>query len=115
MQRGRVSLLSSGAVGSAVAASICCFGPLLLAVLGLGGGAFLLKLAPYRPYFLGATALFLASAFYLTYRDPAEGACRSDGVCTNARDRRGQKIILWVVATLVTLAAVFPYLMDAFH
>jgi len=61
-------LLNAGAIGSAIAASICCLGPLALAVLGLGGGALLLKFEPYRPYFLIVTALFLGAAFYLTYR-----------------------------------------------
>ncbi len=113
MPKGRVNLLSAGAVGSALAASICCFGPLLLAVLGLGGGALLLKFAPYRPYFLGATALFLAGAFYLTHRSPSPRDCEDAGTCTSS-SRRGQKIALWIVAILVTLAAAFPYLMDAF-
>lgn len=66
-------LLAGGAVGAAIAASVCCIGPLLLALLGLGGGALLLKLEPYRPYFLAATGLILAGAFSVTYRRaPAE-------------------------------------------
>lgn len=114
MPNGKANLLSAGAVGSAVAASICCFGPLVLALFGLGGGALLLKFAPYRPYFLGATALLLGGAFYLTYRGPSPMDCEQTGACTNAPSRRGQKIALWIVVILVMLAAAFPYLMDAF-
>ena len=74
-------LANAGAVGSAIAASICCFGPLLLALLGLGGGALLLKLEPYRPFFLGASALFLGAGFYLAYRPPVIEECESGSAC----------------------------------
>ena len=103
-------LLSGGAVASAVAASICCFGPLALAVLGLGGGALLLKLEPYRPYSLSAAALFLGAAFYLAYRRPSEEECASGAACAVPKSRRGQRVALWIVTAIVALAAAFPYL-----
>ena len=103
-------LANAGAVGSAIAASICCFGPLLLALLGLGGGALLLKLEPYRPFFLGASALFLGAGFYLAYRPPVIEECESGSACASPANRKGQKLALWIVAAIVVLAAVFPYL-----
>jgi mercuric ion transport protein len=106
---GNTKLLSGGAIASAVAASICCFGPLVLALLGLGGGALLLKLEPYRPYSLVAAALFLGAAFYLAYRPRPEGACAADSACAQPSTRRGQRIALWIVAAIVALAAAFPY------
>lgn len=103
-------ILSGGAVASAVVASICCFGPLILAVLGLGGGALLLKLEPYRPYALAAAFLFLGAAFYLAYRRPSEEECAPGSACAVPTRRRGQRIALWIVAAIVALAAAFPYL-----
>ena len=105
---GNARLLSGGAIASAIAASICCFGPLVLALLGLGGGALLLRLEPYRPYSLAAAALFLGAAFYLTYRRPAED-CAPGSACAAPASRRGQRIALWIVAAIVVLAAAFPY------
>jgi mercuric ion transport protein len=115
MRHAKANLLNVGAVGSALAASICCIGPLVLAVSGLGGGALLLKFAPYRPYFLAVTGLCLAGAFYLVYLRSGEGDCGPDGVCSTARARRGQRIILGVVTVLVVVAAMFPYLMELFR
>ncbi len=106
-------LFNAGAIGSAVAASICCFGPLVLAVLGLGGGALLLEFEPYRPYFLVATALFLGAAFYLTYRRPAPEECEPGSACARSTNRKGQKIALWIVTVIVVLAAAFPYFSGA--
>lgn len=106
-------LLSAGAVASAIAASICCIGPLALALLGLGGGALLLKSAPYRPYLLVATALFLGAAFHLTYRRPPPEECAPGSACAQPASRKAQKIVLWIVTVIVVLAAAFPYFSGA--
>ena len=102
-------LLNAGAFGSAIGASICCLGPLLLAVSGLGGGALLLRFAPYRPFFLVATAGLLAASFYLTYRKPSPEECEPGSVCALPSSRRLQRIVLWIVTLLVLLVAMFPY------
>jgi len=107
---GSGRLLSGGAIASALAASICCFGPLALALLGLGGGALLLKLEPYRPYSLAAAALFLGAAFSLAYRRSPEEECAPGSTCAAPSSRRGQRIALWIAAAVVVLAAAFPYL-----
>ena len=108
MKAGRTRLLEGGAIGSAVAASICCIGPLALALLGFGGGALLLRFAPFRPYFLGFAVLFLGAAFFLTYRQPAPETCSPDSPCAFPSKRSRQKIVLWVVTGIVVLAATFP-------
>jgi len=106
---GNAKLLSAGAVTSAVAASICCLGPLVLALLGLGGGALLLEFAPYRPYLLAVTPLFLGGAFYLTYRRRPAEECTPGSACAHPSSRNGQKIVLWIVTVIVALTAAFPY------
>jgi mercuric ion transport protein len=107
-------LLGVGAVASAVAASLCCLGPLVLAVTGLAGGAMFHLFAPYRAVFAALTILFLGGAFYWTYRRPSPGACETDGACTRPTVRRGTKIALWVSATLVLLLAAFNVVIQWF-
>ena len=106
---GSARLFTAGALASAIAASICCIGPVAFALLGLGGGALLLKFEPYRPYLLTATALFLSAAFYRTYRRPTVEDCSSDSTCPSSASRNGQKTALWIVTLIVVLAATFPY------
>ena len=91
------------------AASICCFGPLMLAILGLGGGALLLKLEPFRPFALAAAAVFLGAAFYFAYRRPPAQECAPDSSCAEPSNRRRQRMGLWIVTAIVALAAAFPY------
>jgi mercuric ion transport protein len=106
---GNAKLLSGGAIAAAIASSVCCFGPLLLATLGLGGGALLLNFEPYRPFALAAAALFLGAALYLAYRPRHEEECATDSACAQPSSRRSQRIMWWVVAAIVALAAAFPY------
>lgn len=102
-------LLNAGAISSAIVASICCIGPLTLALLGLVGGALLLKLEPYRPFFLAATALFLGAAFHLTYRRPRPEECAPESACALTASRETRRVVLWVVTIIVVLVAAFPY------
>lgn len=103
----RTRLLAGGALGAAVAASICCIGPLVLAIAGLGGGALLLRFTPFRPYFLIATAFLLAGAFFLSYR--RKETCEPGDPCANPKARRIQLFFLWFATILVVLLAAFPY------
>ena len=89
------SWCSVGSVCTALAAGICCIGPLLFSVLGLSTFAslWLLRfLAPYRHLFFAVTGLLLGVGFYAVYRR---------GRQTHVRD----KVILWA-STLMVLALV---------
>ena len=58
----------AGSVIGGILASVCCIGPLVLALLGISGAAFAQRFEPLRPYLLIATYALLAGAFYSTYR-----------------------------------------------
>ncbi|MCC7110993.1 MAG: Mercuric transport protein MerT, partial [Deltaproteobacteria bacterium] len=59
---------TAGSIAAAVLASACCVGPLILALLGIGGGALRVKLEPLRPLFRVVTVALLGTGFYVTYR-----------------------------------------------
>ena len=105
----KMKLFNAGTIASAIGASICCLGPLLLAISGLGGGALLLRFERYRFYFLAATAVLLGASFYVTYSRPRPEDCEPGSVCARPSSRTGQKIVLWIVTLLVLLIAGFPY------
>ena len=99
-------------VGSLLAgllASACCIGPLVLGVLGLGSLGLGAALEPYRPWFLGVTAVFLAIGYYLAYRPRPEASCAPGEACaTKPASRRNQRIILWIVTALTIGVATYP-------
>src|SRR6266436_3350166 len=110
-QTGRWSMV--GAIATAFAASICCVGPLVLLVLGVGGAraSRLPLLEPYRPAFMVVALGFLSSAFYRAYRpSKGSGACATDGKCAVSRAGRIGRIALWIVTPVVLALLAIPYI-----
>ena len=74
-----------GTVLSAVMASACCWLPLLLLAFGVSGAGIAGALDAYRPLFITLTVVFLAAAFYFTYR-PRKAASASEDCCATTHD-----------------------------
>lgn len=108
MRTGGLRALETGAVGSAIAASICCLGPLLLAVLGVGGGALFLKFEPYQSHFAVMTVLLLGAAFYFAYRKRASEECDAGSVCAQPLAKR--RVGLWIATGIVAILTALSYL-----
>ncbi|MCA1593366.1 MAG: cation transporter [Acidobacteria bacterium] len=106
MKEERIAV--GGAVVAAVAASLCCIGPLLFVMLGAGafGAAGVFETA--RPYLLGAAALLLAVGFYRTYfrRD---AACAPGEACAIKSVSRASRAGLWIASVAVLAFALSPY------
>lgn len=98
----------AGTLVAAFLASLCCLGPLVLGVLGIGSLGLAATIAPFRPWLLGLTGLFLAIAFYFAYRPEAAAECGRDGECRAPASRRSQRISLWVVTVVTLLMATYP-------
>ncbi|MFQ6613150.1 MAG: mercuric transporter MerT family protein [Fidelibacterota bacterium] len=100
-----------GAVLAAVAASVCCVGPLVLLGLGIGGAwvGSLTAFEPFRPYFMGLTLIFLGYAFYKIYSKPKAEDCEPGSYCANPKADKINKIALWVVTAFVGVLLAVPY------
>lgn len=100
---------------TAILASTCCLGPLVLVALGLSGAWIgnLTRLEPYRPLFIAAALVALLFAGRRIFR-PAQ-ACEPGEVCALPRTRRIYKILFGVVSALVLIALVFPYVVKLFY
>jgi copper chaperone CopZ len=99
----------AGSVVAALAASVCCLGPVVAAAIGAGAlGAASTQFEPYRPWLLGLTALLLGAAFATTYRRTR--ACADRGCAPSARP--AGRIVLWIAVVLVGLLTAFPYYAD---
>ena len=103
MANPRPALLTFGAIGAAIASAICCVGPLILAVTGLGGGALFAGTAPFRPHLLALASLFLAAAFFATYRRKPPAAC--DSACAAEAPSPARRVFLWIATAVVVAAA----------
>ena len=94
---------------AAIGASLCCVGPLVLLALGIGGAwiSHLVALEPYRPIFVGITLIFLFLAFRKLYLVPRK--CAPGDACAIPGTLRNQRIIFWIVSTMLIALLTFPY------
>jgi copper chaperone CopZ len=107
------SLPIFGSIILAIITHLCCIGPVVLAVLGVGGAGLFAKFANLRPYFMGMTGVFLGLAFYLTYKK-RKVRC-NDGTCKIRRAPKWNKIVLWAGTILVVFFLAFPSLVGSLN
>ena len=110
---GRGALLAGGL--TAILASTCCLGPLVLITLGVSGAwiSNLTLLEPYRPLFIGAAVVALIFAYRRIWR-PAT-TCEPGQVCALPPVNRSYKALFWIVVALVVLALGFPLIAPWFY
>jgi len=90
-----------GAVIAAFLASLCCIGPLIIGLIGIGSAGAFAAVAAYRPYFFGLTLLFLGYSFYQIYG--------------RQRGNRRTRIVLWSITALTVILLAFPTLLVYFY
>jgi mercuric ion transport protein len=96
-------------VGTALAASACCIGPVGLSLIGAGAlGASAIRLAPYRPWFIGLTIALVAVALYGAYRPTSSPEHCEGGVCP-PQSKRAVRGIVWIAAAVAAVLIAFPY------
>src|SRR4051812_34635162 len=91
------SLSAFGAAIVGIFGTLCCAGPVVVALLGVGGAVAAAKLAPYRPLFNGASIALLAFGFW-RWRRARRCACLSP------REARWLPIMLWVATAMTAIA-----------
>ena len=62
---------------------------------------------PYRPWFVGVTAVIIGMGFYGAYR-PVRAECAPDGACT-PQSRSTARVVMWIAAAIAALLVAFPY------
>lgn len=97
-----------GAVLAGLGAGLCCLGPLLFAVLGLGAFGAAGIFAAARPYLLVLAVLFLAFGFYHAYFR-REQTCAPGEACATKRTGRLGHVGLWIASVSVLAFALSPY------
>lgn len=103
------------AIIAGIAASLCCVGPLVLLLLGIGGAwiSIMTSLAPLRPIAIVITIVFLGISFWLLYIKPR--SCAPGKSCVIPSKIRLQRIIFWVVTILLCLLLTIPMYAPFFY
>ena len=107
-QPGTATASIAAGVLSAIGASACCAGPLLLVMLGLGGAwvSGLRALEPLYPVFIGIALGAFGFAFWRLYVVPR----RCDpALCASPRVLRHQRIAFWITLVVAKALILFPF------
>ncbi len=102
--------LFTGSILAAIAASLCCIGPVVLALTGVGSMALFSRFEAVRPYLLGLSIVFLTAGLYWAWRN-RRTACAPGGSCESKSLRAWLLLLVPVVA--VAASAAFPYYSSA--
>lgn len=106
MKPVKQSWVLTGGLLSALAASLCCIGPLVAAVAGAGSFVAAGWFEHWRPVFLGGTVAFIALAWVLTLR--ARRVACAGGTCATPRASRWTLGVLIFSTVVVGAVAMFP-------
>ena len=108
----KAGLLAGGI--TAILASICCLGPLVLVLLGVGGAwaSTLTWFYPLKPYLIGGTYLLFAWTGVQLYRP--KKVCVIGSLCANPRYQKLLRIIFWSVLGLVSVLFLLPEVLPYF-
>lgn len=100
---------------TAIGASLCCVGPLVLLALGIGGAwvGNLTAFEPYRPIFIFLTLLFLGLAFRKLYLVPQ--VCAPGTPCADPFTMKRQRFTFWLVTEILLGLLALPWLVPLFY
>ena len=94
---------------SAIGASACCAGPLVLVALGLGGAwvSGVRALEPFFPVFVILAIAAFGAAFWRLYVTPRR--CAPEVGCASPRVLRRQRVAFWVTLVVAKALILFPF------
>jgi mercuric ion transport protein len=106
------TLLAAGGLFAALAALSCCILPIALLGLGVSGAWIgnVAQLAPYQPYFIAATLMFVGTGYWLAYRS-SQRARADDAACARPLSTRLVMPVL-IVATILVIFALDNFLAE---
>ena len=105
----------AGAMLSAIGATACCAGPLLVVTLGFGGAwaARVKQLEPLQPLFALLALGFMAVAFHRLYIRPRN--CAPGEACESPQVLRRQRVGFWTVVGAILAMTTFPLFAEYFY
>lgn len=109
MSNKKSNLPIIGGMLTAVGASICCAGPLILLLLGINGSwiANLTLFEPYKPLFIIATIGMFSWTGWKIHRPVT--FCEPGTVCADSSVQKTRKLIFWVAAVIAFILVSSSY------
>lgn len=94
---------------ASIAASACCIGPIIFALLGVSSAGIFTRLEAYRPFIGGVTLVLLGAAYYVVYKKKPAVECATGSYCAKPQSDVWNRRILWTATLLILGFLTFPY------
>lgn len=109
MKKDSPTWLLIGGVLAALGASICCAGPLVLLMLGIGGSwiSGLSAFEPYRPYFIAVVIGLFIWAGWQVHRPISH--CIEGSICAIPTNRKRYQFLFWSFFVIAISLILSPY------
>ncbi len=101
IQNSKLPLI--GAISTAIGASLCCAGPLVLILLGVSGSwiSGLAIFEPFKPYFILVTILLFTWVGWGFYKP--QQSCQAADVCSIPKVQVNRRRLFWVALLIATI------------
>ena len=107
-----IKWITSGGILAAIASSVCCIGPLILGVLGVGGASSLLFLEDYRNIILVVVVILITIGWIMNYR-LEQKECVEGTMCADPKKMRFRRVSLAIGTFIAILFMISPMLLSS--
>ena len=106
-------IIATGGLLGAIVASTCSVLPVFLLALGISGSwiGSLGSLAPYKPFFIVFSLVFIGTGFWMVYFKPQISIPRVQSTsCYRPFSEKTIKIMLWSSVIIILIVFLIPYI-----
>ena len=107
-----INLVTGGGIVAAIASSICCVGPLILGLVGVGGASSLLFLEQYRGLIMGLVTMLISIGWIMNYRLEKK-ECSEGAICADPKKRKMRRISLGIGTIIAIVFMASPILLTS--
>ena len=106
-------IIATGGLLGAIVASTCSVLPVFLLALGISGSwiGSLRSLAPYKPFFVMISLVFIGTGFWMVYFKPQISIPSVQSTsCYRPFSEKTIKIMLWFSVIIILIVFLIPYI-----
>lgn len=107
-----IKWIINGGILAAMTSSICCVGPLILGILGVGGASSLLFLEDYRNIILVVVVILITIGWIMNYR-LEQKECVEGAMCADPKKKRLRRASLGIGTFIAILFMFSPMLLSS--
>jgi len=112
MESKLMKWITRGGILAALVSTLCCIGPLVLGLVGIGGASSLLFLEEYRAILIWFVVLLIGVGWFMNFL-LEQKECAKDSICADPKKRKNRRIGLGISTLISAILIMSPILLDS--